>query len=89
MIDRKIELAFDGKKQAARAIRTEISQRSSISLILFSIYIRFLFSKIQNMHKYANIKMSSFIDDVAIEVESKSVKENCKLRIEIVQKAFS
>ena len=89
MIDRKIELAFDEKKQAARAIRTEISQKSPISFILFSIYIRFLFSKIKNEHKYANIKMSSFIDDVAIEVESKNAKENCKLLIKIVQKELS
>ena len=89
MNDRKIKLAFDKKKQAARAIRTEISQRLSISLILFSIYIRFLFSEIKNEHKYANIKMSSFIDDVAIEVESKNAKENCKLLVEIVQKVFS
>ena len=72
MIDRKIELAFDEKKQVARAIRTEISQRSSISSILFSIYIRFLFFEIKNDIRYANIKMPSFIDDVAIEVESKS-----------------
>ena len=33
--------------------------------------------------------MLSFIHDVAIEVESKSAKENCKLLIEIVQKVFS
>ena len=89
MIDRKIELAFDERKQATRAIRTEIPQRLSISLILFLIYIRFLFSEIKNNHKYANIKMSSFTDDVAIEVESKSAKENCKLLIEIVQTFFS
>ena len=84
MIDRKIELAFDEKKQAARAIRTEILQRSSISLILFSIYIQFSFSEIKNKNKYANIKMSSFIDNIVIEVESKSAKENCKLLIKIV-----
>ena len=84
MIDRKIELAFDGKKQAARAVRTGIPQGSPISPILFSIYVRFLFSEIKNEHKYANIKMPSFIDDVAIGVESKSAKENCKLLIEIV-----
>ena len=48
MIDRKIELAFDGGKKTARAIRTEISQRSSILFILFSIYIQFLFSEIKN-----------------------------------------
>ena len=84
MIDRKIELAFDGKKQAARAIRTGIPQGSPISSILFSIYIRFLFSEIKNDTKYANIKMSSFIDDVVIEVESKSAEQNCKLLNEIV-----
>ena len=32
--------------------------------------------------------MLSFIHDVAIEVESKSAKENCKLLIEIVYKVF-
>ena len=69
MIDRKIELTFDEKKQAARAIRTEISQESSISSILFSIYIRFLFFEIKNDIKHAKIKMSSFIDDVVIEVK--------------------
>ena len=89
MVDRKIELAFDEKKQVVRTIRTEIPQRSSILFVLFSIYIRFLFSKIKNKHKYANIKMSSFIDDVAIEVESKSAKRNCKLLIKIVQKVSS
>ena len=88
MIDRKIELAFDGKKQAARVIRTEIPQKLSISLILFSIYIRFLFLEIKNEHKYANIKMSSFIVDVAIEIESKSAKENCKLLIKLFKKYF-
>ena len=62
MIDRKIELVFDGKKQAARAVRTGIPQDSSISHILFLIYFRFLFSEIKNEHKYANIKMSSFIE---------------------------
>ena len=33
--------------------------------------------------------MSSFIDDVAIEIEFKSTKENCKLLTEIVEKVFS
>ena len=89
MIDRKIELAFDEKKQAARAIPTQILQRWSILLILFSIYIRFWFFERKNKHKDANIKMSNFIDDVIIEVESKSVKENCKLLINIVQNVFS
>ena len=88
MDDRKIELAFDGKKQAARAVRTGIPQGSPISPILFSIYIRFLFPEIKNKHKFANFRMPSFIDDVTIGLESKSAKENCKLLIEIFQKVF-
>ena len=32
--------------------------------------------------------MWSFIDDVAIEIESKNTKENCKLLIKIVKKVF-
>ena len=88
MIDRKIELALDEKKQAARSIRTEISQELSISSILFSIYIRFLFSEIKNEVKYANIKMPRFIDNVAIEIESKNAEQNCKVLNKIVQKVF-
>ena len=84
MIDRKIELAFDEKKQGARSIHTEIPQESSISSILFSIYIPFQFLEIKNEAKYANIKMSSFIDNVAIEIESKSAEQNCKVLNEIV-----
>ena len=84
MINQKIELTFDEEKQAARGIRTEISQRSLILSILFAIDIRLLFSDIKNEAKYANVKMSSFIDDVAIEVKSKSAKQNNKLLIEIV-----
>ena len=89
MINQKIELTFDEKKQVTRAIRIEIPQKSSILSILFSIYIRFSFSEIKNKHKYVNIKISSFIDDIAIEVASISEKKNCKLLNEIVQKLFS
>ena len=84
MIDRKIKLALDEKKQESRVIRTEIPQKSSILLVLFSMYLRFLFFKIKNKHTHVNIKISSFIDDVVIEVELKSDKEDCQLLIEIV-----
>ena len=53
------------------------------------LFHRFLFSEIKDEAKYANIKMPSFIDDVAIEIESKSAKQNSKLLSEIVQKVFS
>ena len=72
------------KKQAVRAIRTEISQKLLISSILFSIYIRFLFLEINNEVRYANIKVPSFIDNVKIEVKLESAKQNSKLLTEIV-----
>ena len=40
-------LAFDEEKQEIQDIKIGISQESSISPILFLIYIRFLFSKIK------------------------------------------
>ena len=72
MIDRKIKLTFNKKKPVARAIRTKISQKLFISSILFSIYIRFLFSKIRNKAKYANIKMPSFIETLQLKTNQKS-----------------
>ena len=87
-IGRKIELAFDEKKQAAWSICTEILQESSISSILFLLYIRFLFLEIKNEAIYANIKIPSFIDDVAIEIESKRAEQNCKVLNKMVQKLF-
>ena len=63
LTDRFIELAFDDKKQQSRKIKTEISQESSISSILFLIYTRFLFEKIKTKHE---IKTSSFVDNISI-----------------------
>jgi len=49
--NRIIDLAFDDECQKSKKISTEISQDSSISLILFLIYIRYLFSKIRAKFK--------------------------------------
>ena len=86
MNNQSIALAFDGQKQHTRQIKTDISQKSSISSILFFIYIWFLFSKIR-----IKIQTSSFnfIDDIQISVSSKNIENNCKILIEIVKIAFS
>ena len=86
MNNRSIALAFDDQKQHTRQIKIDISQKSSISSILFFIYIRFLFSKIR-----IKIRISSFnfIDDIQINVSSKNIENNDKTLIKIIKIAFS
>ena len=59
-----IDLAFDDERQKSKKIITEILQDSSISLILFLIYIEYLFSKIRA--KIENLQSFSYIDDLAL-----------------------
>ena len=68
MNNRSIALAFDEQKQHTRQIKIDISQKLSISSILFFIYIRFLFSKIRIK---IWINFFNFIDDIQINVLSK------------------
>lgn len=89
MTDRKIQLAFDGQRQEKRPVRTGIPQGSPISPILFLIYIRHIFSEIKSDPEFADVKMPSFIDDVAFGVESKSAKVNCSILEKIAKKAFN
>ena len=86
MNNRSIALTFGGQKQHTRQIKTDISQKSSKSSILFFIYIRFLFLKIRIK---ARISSFSFIDNIQISVLSKNIEINCKILIEIIRIAFS
>ena len=74
---RKAGLAFDEEKQDIQDIEIEIPQGSSISPILFLIYIRFLFSKIKA--KFSQVQKSSYIDDVTLYTSEKSATENSEL----------
>ncbi len=85
MNNRSIELAFDEKKQEKRQIRTEISQESSISSILFLIYTRFLFAKLKID---INIATSSFVDDIMIYTSSKKIEINCERLNQAISIAF-
>ena len=49
-------------------IKCEISQESSISSILFLIYVKNLFKKINTKH--SNIKMLNFINNIIIYIEN-------------------
>ena len=82
--NRAISLAFDGKKQQLRYILTGIPQGSPISLILFLIYIRFLFPGLKAAVPEVAATVPSFIDDVAIYIESKTVANNIELLTKIV-----
>jgi hypothetical protein len=75
MQDRYIQLAFDGKKQEKTSFEIDISQKSPVSPILFLIYIRNLFSSIDN----AEIRSSSYLNNIELVVSSESIERNCLL----------
>ena len=56
-------------------INIEIPQDSSVSPILFLIYIRFLFNKRINTSE----RILSYLDDIDLAVSSNSIEENCQL----------
>ena len=62
-------------------IEIGISQESPISLILFLIYIRFLFTKRLNTSE----RILSYLDDIGLVVSSKSIEENCQLLQKLAQ----
>ena len=84
---RKAGLAFDEERQEIQDIEIEIPQGSSISPILFLIYIRFLFSKIKA--KFTQVQKPSYIDDVTIYVSEKSAKENSEVLQEVIKTVFA
>ena len=55
-------------------IEIGISQKSLISLILFLIYIRFLFTERKSS---TNEKILSYLNDIELVTSSKSIEENC------------
>ncbi len=82
-----IDLAFDEEHQKSKEISTEILQESFISLILFLIYIRHLFLKIRARIK--NLQSFSYIDDVALYIEEKSIDKNVKKLKKMTKIAFT
>ncbi len=75
--NRVIDLAFDDERQKSKKIITEISQDLFISLILFLIYIRYLFSKIRA--KFKNLQSLSYIDDMTLYIEKRNIDKNVKI----------
>ena len=82
-----IDLAFNEECQKSKKISTEILQESSISLILFLIYIRHLFLKIRA--RIENLQSLSYIDDVTLYIEEKSIDKNVKKLKKTTKIAFT
>ncbi len=85
--NRIIDLAFDNERQKSKKISTEISQDSSILLILFLIYIQYLFSKIRA--KFENLQSFSYINDVMLYVEKRNIDKNVKILKNAAKIAFT
>ena len=81
-----IDLAFNDKCQKSKKISTEISQDSSILLILFLIYIQYLFSKIRA--KFENLQSLSYIHDVILYIEERNINKNVKMLKNAAKIAF-
>src|SRR5436309_4395659 len=82
MNNRYVQLAFDENKQEKTRIEIEILQESSISSILFLIYIRNIFSEINSMQ----IRSSSYVDDIKLVVFSETIEKNCLMLENVAEK---
>lgn len=85
--DRKISLAFDNNIQEAQKVTTGIPQGSPISPILFLIYIKHLFRNLEA--RFLGLRIPSYMDDIALVVESKTIKANLKSLEEIAPQAIN
>ena len=74
LTDRKIQLAFEGQHTAMTPVATGIPQGSSISPILFLIYIRDILAI--GDFRGAQLLQLSYIDDFCIATSSTSAKLN-------------
>src|SRR5205085_5455645 len=73
--NRKVQLKFDENIQEMTDVNIDISQDSSVSSVLFLIYIRFLLSERSNTSE----RILSYVNDVNLVVSSKSIEERCQL----------
>ncbi len=86
--DQTVSLAFDGEKDSDQKVKSGILQGSPISPILFLIYIRFLFTQVKKQHTDSQIKIPSYIDDVAVTVKGKSAEENSIVLEKVAKSLF-
>ena len=71
--DRKLQLVIDGHCEAERQVCTGVPQGSPVSPILFTIYLRGVFQKVEN--EVDTCQSTSFADDCGFLVEAPTVRE--------------
>ncbi len=81
LINRKIQLAFDNKTSIETDIQIGIPQDSSISPILFLIYIRNLFQDLES-------RGMNYINNISLVALSESIEKNCKILKKTVIRIF-
>ena len=87
MTNRKIQLIFDNAKSQIYDVNIGTPQSLPISAILFSIYVKHRHDIIDKSS--INVKSLSFIDDVSIYIEIKSIKQNCIELQKTIQQLFN
>src|SRR5690606_23642742 len=76
MTKRTIQMAFDGQMEKLQTVETGIPQGSPVSPVLFLIYLKPLFDKLEEKHP--NLQFPSYIDDVAIVAKNKNLSLNVR-----------
>jgi Reverse transcriptase (RNA-dependent DNA polymerase) len=95
MQKRKIQLIFNSEISSELSIEVGVPQGSPISAILFLIYTRYIFELAEEENNQqikellSNIRILSYIDDIAIVVNSKTLKENSKKLELIAERLFN
>jgi hypothetical protein len=82
---RKIQLVINGYTYQERDIKTEVLQKSSVSLILFIIYLSEVFEAIKAK---ISIKTLSFADDIGLIATEGLIKEIIKTLKKAEKEAF-
>src|SRR5690606_18593895 len=67
---------FDGQMEKLQSVETGIPQGSPVSPVLFLIYLKPLFDKLEEKHP--NLQFPSYIDDVAIVAKNKNLSLNVR-----------
>src|SRR3981081_3028680 len=87
LTDRLASLTFDAESEPMTPIKTGIPQGSPVSPILFLLYLRPLFTQLDQIHP--QITSPSYIDDICLLIQGKSATSNARKLEEAVTTCFN